>query len=235
MDNRRILRGAVAVIAALLTACASKPVPPTPTGAQEPTDFPNAYYLGLAKRGQPVFRVDPGRSLVIIEVRRAGSLAQLGHDHVVASHATTGFIAPEQGRADLYVALDTLVVDESSLREAAGLETHPSAADIAATRRNMLEKVLESDRYPFVRLAVTGAVVGPGEKRVPVAVTLHGTTRSIDASVEFQGGTGEALVTGSFAIDQSEFGIVPFSLLGGAIAVRDRVDVTFRLSADQLR
>ena len=58
------------------------------------------------------------------------------------------------GRADLYVPLDTLVVDEPALRAEAGFDTQPSAADIAGTRRNMLEKVLEADRYPFALIAV---------------------------------------------------------------------------------
>jgi hypothetical protein len=38
-------------------------------------------------------------------------------------------------------------------------------------------------------------------------------------------------VTGTFAIEQSKFGIAPFSILGGAIAVQDRVSISFRLRA----
>ena len=41
--------------------------------------------------------------------------------------------------------------------------------------------------------------------------------------------------TGSLAIDQSQFGIVPFSILGGAIAVQDRVNITFQIVASRVR
>ena len=68
---------------------------------------------------------------------------------MIASHDVAGFIAPGEGRADLYVPLDALVVDEPALRSEIGLDTQPSAADIEGTRRNMLEKVLETDRYPY--------------------------------------------------------------------------------------
>ena len=51
-------------------------------------------------------------SRIVIEVRRGGTLAQLGHDHVVVSHDVAGYVAPAEGRADLYVRLDRLVVDE---------------------------------------------------------------------------------------------------------------------------
>lgn len=235
MDKRRIALAVLIVVTALLAACASERPSPPRASARGPADFPSAYYLGLVEQGQPVFRIDPERSLVVIEVRRAGSLAQLGHDHVVASHAVAGYIAPDQGRADLYATLDTLVVDEPALRREAGFETQPAPADVAATRRNMLEKVLESDRHPFAQIAVNGAAAGQGEQRLRVAVTLHGSTRSVDAQVQLQTASEDALVTGSFAIHQSQFGIVPFSIFGGAIAVQDRVDIKFRLSASRVR
>ena len=235
MDRRRIARGVFIVVAALLAACASERPSPPLASARGPADFPSAHYLGLMEQGQPVFRIDPDRSLVVIEVRRAGSLAQLGHDHVVASHAVAGYIAPDQGRADLYTALDTLVVDEPALRDEAGFETHPSPADVAATRHNMLEKVLESDRHPFAQIAVTGAAAGQREQRLRVAVTLHGSTQYVDAPVQLQTASEDTLVTGSFAVDQSQFGIVPFSVLGGAIAVQDRVDIKLRIRASRVR
>jgi hypothetical protein len=42
------------------------------------------------------------------------------------------------------------------------------------------------------------------------------------------------VATGTLAIEQSEFGITPFSILGGAIAVKDRVDIAFRIVATRM-
>jgi hypothetical protein len=43
----------------------------------------------------------------------------------------------------------------------------------------------------------------------------------------------EWVVSGAFSINQSDFGIVPMSLLGGAIQVRDAVDIRFDIRASR--
>ena len=218
-------------VVTLLAACAPQvAVPPELAGGQ-PAGYPHAYYRQLLAAGNPVFQVDPARSLVVIEVRRGGSFAQFGHDHVVASHDATGNIAPDAGRADLYVPLDTLVVDEPALRDEAGFDTHPDDADIAGTRRNMLERVLDSRRYPYALIGVDGIDASSRAGPVRLALTLHGVTRSVDAAAAWEWTAEEFFVSGSFAIDQSDFGITPLALLGGAIAVQDRVNVQFRIRA----
>ena len=214
--------------AALLAACAPQP-PAKPAAEAVPADFPQAYYLQAAAAGKPVFRIDPSRSLVVVEVRRGGSLSRFGHDHVVASHDVTGFVAPGEGRSDLYVALDRLIVDEPELRAEAGFDTQPSEADIAGTRRNMLEHVLDAGQYPFALIRVTNS----GEPLLPkleVAITLHGVTRTQRIAAQVRIGE-EFDVSGRLALDQADFGITPFSILGGAIQVQDRVELRFRIHA----
>jgi len=41
-------------------------------------------------------------------------------------------------------------------------------------------------------------------------------------------------VTGRLSFDQTDFGITPYSLLGGAIAVKNGVDLRFRIQARRL-
>jgi hypothetical protein len=224
----------MAVIVALLAACATQVAAPPEIDRSKPADFPDAHYRRLLEQGFPVFRVDPARSRVVIEVRRSGSLARFGHDHVVASHDVAGYIAADEGRADFYVPLDALVVDDPALRAEAGLDTQPSPADIAGTRRNMLDRVLNTDRYPFALIAVKDGVAGAVPQPIRVAVTLHGVTRSVDASTQFERAADDVLVAGTLAIDQSAFRIAPFSVLGGAIAVQDRLNITFQIRASRM-
>jgi hypothetical protein len=223
-----------AFAAALFAGCAPAPRERVPAAPQVPSDFPAAHYEQLIARGAPVYRVDPAQSLVTIEVRRAGSLARLGHDHVVASRDVGGWVAPDEGRADLYVPLDRLSVDEPKLRADAGFDTQPSEADIAGTRANMLEKVLETEKYPFALIAASGPARA-GEAALEVAITLHGTKRSLPVPVRIEMGADDVRVSGRLSFDQSDFGIAPFSILGGAIAVRDRVDLRFRITARRAR
>ncbi len=234
MRDRRVALGAVAALAAVLAACAPQVAAPPEAGALAPSDFPASHYQRLLAQGTPVFRVDAARSIVVVEVRRGGSLARFGHDHVVASHDAAGYVAPDEGRADLYLPLAALVVDEPALRAEAGFDTQPSPADIAGTRSNMLDKVLEVDRYPHALIAVreTGADGSTGRFRV--TVTLHGVSRPVEVAARIAVAADGVAVTGTASIDQSEFGIAPFSILGGAIAVQDRVNVSFRIHARRI-
>lgn len=222
----------VAIAVSVLGGCAlfaPEPAPPSAAEVVAPAEFPEAYYRQAAEQGKPVFRVDSAASLVVIEVRRSGSLARLGHDHVVASRHVGGYVAPEDGRADLYVPLMHLTVDEGELRAEAGLDTQPSESDIAGTRANMLEKVLEADKYPFALIQVSGAGKEVGDIRI--ALTLHGQTRTLRVPVQVEADGKRMAVRGKLSFNQTDFGITPYSLFGGAIAVRDAVDLRFSIHA----
>jgi polyisoprenoid-binding protein YceI len=218
----------------LLAGCAlfaPEPAPAPTAPVAPPADFPEAYYRQAAAQGKPVFRVDPAASLVVIEVRRSGSLSRLGHDHVVASHHVGGYVAPEEGRGDLYVPLTHLTVDEEKLRAEAGFDTQPTEADIAGTRANMLEKVLEAERFPFALVRVSGARAGKGSGDISVALTLHGKTRTLKVPAQVTTDGKQISVSGRLSLNQTDFGITPYSLFSGALAVRDAVDVRFRIHA----
>jgi len=221
------------MLALTLAGCAPLVRERAPAAAP-PADFPEAHYLGVAAQGRPVFRVDPAESLVVIEVRRGGSLARLGHDHVVASHEVGGYVAPDERRADLYVQLERLEVDEAALRAEAGFDTQPTQRDIDGTRANMLEKVLEADKFPFALIRVSGVDARERSAMMGVAITLHGSTRTLQAPARIDADADRISVTGRLSFDQTDFGITPYSILGGAIAVQNRVDLRFRIRARRL-
>jgi len=229
----RALRAVVTatLLSALLGGCAPLLRGPAPAPAAPPADFPEGYYREALAQGKPVFRVDPAESLVVIEVRRSGSLARLGHDHVVASREVVGYVAPDEGRADLYVALARMQVDEAALRPEAGFDTQPTESDIEGTRANMLARVLEADKFPFALISVAGANAKEKKTTLAVAITLHGYMRTLQVPAEIEADAEKISVTGRLSFEQTDFGITPYSLLGGAIAVQNRVDLRFRIIA----
>jgi hypothetical protein len=225
---------AAAVTAEFICACVSQVPQPVQDKQQQPADFAERFYLDASERGRSVFRIDPALSIAVIEVRRGGSLARLGHDHVVASHDIQGYLAPEEGRADLYVQLDRLVVDEPELRAESGFDTHPSTAFIAATRQNMLDKVLEVEQYRFARISVRTADADVGGSPLNVSLTLHGTTRALQVPVAIEKTADEIAVSGRVTLNHTDFGMTPFSILGGAITVQDTVYVRFQIRARRM-
>jgi hypothetical protein len=225
---------AVPLLAILIAACTPQlretTLEPSTVARPVPQSFPcSGYERSAAQKGKSFYRVDPARSLISILVRRGGSLARLGHDHVVASHGVQGCITPEEGSADLYIVLVDLVVDEPALRAETGLDTQPSESDIAGTRANMLEKVLNTQQFPFAHIRVNGLKKMPMGVRLNVAITLHGVTRAFEVPAQMDASQDEMNATGSLELNQSDFGIVPFSILGGAIQVQDRMALNFKI------
>jgi hypothetical protein len=231
---------AATLLVGLLAGCAVQPPAPREAPAAEaPPGFPEAYYRQAAAQGMPVLRVDPKTSIVAIEVYRSGSLARLGHDHVVASHDVRGYVAPRENRADLYVRLDALVVDEPDLRKQAGFDTQPTDEDIAGTRRNMLAS-LEAQAFPYALIHLAGAgepgslagtLVNKVDKSVDVTITVHGVERKLRAPVALETSAGSLVATGRIALKQTDFGVTPLSVLGGAIQVKDDLNVRFTIRA----
>jgi hypothetical protein len=217
---------------ALVAGCA----PNVPLQAQktleQSANLPDAYYLQAEAQGKKILRVNAEKSLVVFEVRRAGAFARFGHDHVVASHEVKGFVAADEGKADLSVQLDKLVIDEPALRAEAGFTTQPTADDIAGTRRNMLNKVLDADRFPYALMQITRK---GSESNLNVSITLHGMTRTFDVPASIETKEDGMIVSGKMTFNQSDFGIVPFSILNGAIQVQDRLDMRFHIVAETKR
>ncbi|MDR3064904.1 MULTISPECIES: YceI family protein [Comamonas] len=240
MKAFKLLLALMTALTALVTLIAGCSQPALETaqatrGQARPADFPAAFYKQAAASGQEVLQVEPTRSLVFITVRRAGTLASLGHDHVVASRQLQGYVSPRLGRADLYVALDSLSVDEPALRAMAGLDTQPSASDIEGTRSNMRTRVLQTSLHPFARVQVRSDPDAEGEVSLAVELTIHGVTRSLSVPARIDKKPGTVHIRGALSLDQSSFGITPFSILGGAIQVRDRLDMGFDVLAGPLR
>nr|WP_315261342.1 YceI family protein [uncultured Duganella sp.] len=213
------------IFAALLTLSACSQLPPP---AQPPAPVaPPAAPIPPAAAG-PVLQIDSAQSLIAVTVRRGGVLARLGHDHVVASHTVTGTVSPARNVADFTFRLDEMKIDEAELRQVAGLAKQPSADAIEGTRYNMLNKVLDAERYPLVRVHAERIAA---DQPLQVSITLHGVTRTLAIPVELREEQGVVNVKGSVDLKQTDFGLTPFSVMAGAMSVQDRMELRFDLTA----
>jgi hypothetical protein len=201
--------------------------------ADAPAAFPFDIYRNAAERGEVVYAIDAGASTAFVQVSRAGLLARFGHDHVVASHDVYGYVLrPDPAgtlsgaRADLYLPLATLAVDETELREAVGLTTDPSAKDIEGTKTNMY-KTLDVEAHP----GLTVNVLMISEDALFTNLTLHGVRQSYRIPVDINFDENTLQVSGEFTLLQTDHGIKPFRALGGTLAVSDELVVRFEIIA----
>ena len=223
------------LLMSLSASCAddAADVVPVQTTGDSPETFPFEVYQQAEGRGEVVYKIDPATSTAIVRVSRAGFLAWLGHDHIVASHEVGGYVllpdpagTSSGARADLYLPLASLSVDEAELLKAAGLDSEPSAKDIEIMRTRMLNS-LEAPAYPWLTvnvLMISGDAIFAN-------LDLHGVRRSyrIPVKIEFDDDILE--VTGEFTLSQTEHGIKPFRAFAGALSVSDELAVSFELIA----
>ncbi|MGJ9416337.1 YceI family protein [Massilia sp. CMS3.1] len=210
----------------LLTACGPQLAPPGPGPGADPDA-----YRAAAASGVAVYAVDPHASLLAVTVRRAGLMARLGHDHVVASHTLAGYVAPGAGHADVSFRVDQMTVDEPQMLRDAGIDRQPSSKAVEGTRANMLGPVLDAQRYPVVTLHAERQADG----RLRIAATLHGTTRwlALPATVKVE--AAQVTASGTARLKQTDFGITPFSVGRGLLSVQDELEVRYHIVARRQR
>jgi polyisoprenoid-binding protein YceI len=209
--------------------------PPAPAAAL-PTDFPIQFYAN--EPADAVYRVVPARSSLIVKVYRAGPLAALGHNHVVTNASTDGYVYLADdlanARADLFVPVDSFVVDDPTARAAAGLDfaTQPTASEIAGTREHMLgSALLDGAAFPYIRVHVAPLSVGERSTRVNASIEVRGKTATLPVDVDWRRTGGELSIVAQFSVDHATLGLAPYSALGGALRVADSIDVSIALVA----
>lgn len=244
-----LVRIAGPIVAALvLTGCPATSVRPplmdrspsgASAGAQErpPPNNEALPEVGAADvRGATVYRIDSQASNVQIHVFRGGTLARLGHNHVMTSKHVTGRVWMQSALArsgfELSFPVAQLVVDDAQERAAAGSDFPGEIPDDdrEGTRRNMLRaEVLNAERYPTIALRSIQLSGTQQKPQVVARIKIKEVSQdvTIPTSVAIEG--AKLTATGEFDIQQTSFGIKPFSIGLGALEVVDKLHVKFVL------
>lgn len=221
------------VVVLALGGCAS-PTPPAPppepaTAADIPAD---------AIR----YRILEDDSLVEIAVYPDGPLAHLGHHHLITASRIEGSLWRHDQLAKsgfaLRLAVNALTVDDNEARmvardwAGAGFVRPVSAEARQATRRNMLgPEVLDSANHPWLSMHSLALENREGTLRVTAEVSMRGQRRQMAFDADLKESASQLQTSGLFRIQQSDFGIAPYSVGLGALRVKDEVRVRFKLKA----
>jgi polyisoprenoid-binding protein YceI len=181
------------------------------------------------------YEIDPGKSTLQILVFSAGPLAKLGHNHLMTG-ALHGWVSVDYATAqfdfELSMLVDQLVVDDPTARLTAGaaFSRSISESERATTRRLLLRADgLDARHFPAVTMRSVGTTGTLQAPQVTTRITLRGVSRDFSISPRTTYGPTSVAAVGEFALQQSDFGIEPFSIAFGALRTDDRLHVKFTL------
>lgn len=241
--ERRYLLLSVSAAGFILTSlagCPTRPQGPEPASAAKigPVAPPAPTQR---HEGRP-FDVASSESLLTILAFRGGTLAKVGHNHVIASHDVTGtFYVPEDvshSTFELHIPVAQLAIDEPDLRAKEGPDFPKDVPDSAkeGTRRNMLsEALLNGAQYSEILLTAQHIdIPTPGSQvRADVQITVRGQTHIISVPVTYSLSNGQLTASGELPLKQSDLGLTPFTAMLGALAVQDEMKVRFNFVAHE--
>jgi len=172
-------------------------------------------------------------------VYKAGSLARLGHNHVISVPDLHGSVTAtptdlSASRFDLQFKVGTLVVDDAKLRSGLGPDfaSVPSADDIAGTRKNMLsDRVLMGEKYQTIKVTGVGPAGPDGAQTLKITVELLGRSvpLTVPTKVEMHG--DDLTASGEFDLTHATLGMMPFTVMLGALQVADNMKFVYRIHA----
>jgi len=185
------------------------------------------------------YSIDASGSDVHWLVYKSGSLARLGHNHVISIPDLAGSVTANPtdlsaSRFDLQFKVGTLVVDDPKLRSGLGPDfaSVPSADDIAGTRKNMLsDRVLMGEKYQTIKVTGVGPAGPDGSQTLKITVELLGRSvpLTVPTKVEMHG--DELTASGEFDLTHTTLGMMPFTVMLGALQVADNMKFVYRIHA----
>jgi polyisoprenoid-binding protein YceI len=161
--------------------------------------------------------IDTRASVLTVQVSKAGLFSALGHDHEISAPISQGSIDSAAHQVSISVDATRLRVRDQDI----------SNNDRAQIRATMLgPEVLDAQHYSSIVFRATSAqATAPGAWLVRGDLTLHGQSRPIAVDVSER----EGHYVGRARFKQTEFGITPVKVAGGAIRVKDELQVEFNI------
>jgi polyisoprenoid-binding protein YceI len=175
------------------------------------------------------FELVPSESAVTIHVGTSGLLSDFGHEHDVSAPAFSGTVTFDP--KDLTQAHVSATFDAQRLIVVH--EREPKDTEkVQATMRG--PRVLDSARYPRIRFTSLRCLVREVrpevyEARVDGELELHGVKRPLSVPLRLEVSKDQLIAHGNVALRQTQFGIKPVRIAGGAITVPDEVTVRLEL------
>jgi len=178
------------------------------------------------------YSVDSTHSKVEINVYKEGVFKAFGHDHVIAAKELSGEVEFEPEKMEGSTV--RLRIPTKSIKVVDPGESEKDRQEVQATMEG--EKVLDAAKFPetaFSSTGVSGAkkAVGGWELTLAGKLKLHGVEKSVSFPLRVRADGGELRGEGEISLLQSDYGITPVKVGGGAVKVKDKLKITFTIVA----
>jgi polyisoprenoid-binding protein YceI len=155
------------------------------------------------------------KGTITIHVGKSGLFSGFGHNHTVVAPIDHGNVDTKDMAVEITVITARMKVTDSDVSE----------KDRAEVQSTMLgPKVLDAAKFPEIRFKSSQVEqTGPGHFRVMGKLDLHGASKELVFEV-----TGDAnRYKGKTKLKQTDFGIQPVTAAGGAVKVKDELEIEF--------
>ena len=159
--------------------------------------------------------IDAAKSVMTVRVYKAGVFSALGHDHDIAAPIAAGTVDLGAHKVELQLNAAALKVRDAG-------ESDKDRDKVQSTMAG--PDVLDAEHHPQITFKSTEAEpLGNGSWRLHGELNLHGQTHAVAVEVAEKGGH----YVGTSSFRQTEFGIKPVKIAGGAVRVKDQVRIEF--------
>jgi hypothetical protein len=166
--------------------------------------------------------IDTQRSTVTVRVFKSGLFRAFADDHIVQAPLVEGSI-DDSATPHVQIVIDA--------RRMSVLDPGLSAKDRQEVQARMLgAEVLDVNRFQWISFhSVAVQRLDAGGWLVRGELDLHGRIHGVLVNVKPVRGH----YTGSVTVRQSDFGIVPISVAGGTVKVKDEIVIDFDIVATE--
>jgi polyisoprenoid-binding protein YceI len=168
-------------------------------------------FCGVALAATPI---DAQKSVLTIRVFKTGFFSAFAHDHEINAPIDGGSFSEDPASVELKVDARKLKVIDK---------------DVSDNERDKVQKnmqgpeVLDSEKFPEIRFHSNNVEKAGDGWQVTGDLNLHGETHPVAFKVQKVNGHYQ----GRAEVKQKDFGIVPISIAGGSVKVKNEVRIEF--------
>lgn len=172
------------------------------------------------------FSLGPDAGRLLVRTGRTGLGSRAGHDltlEVTRWEGTAHLESVEPAAGSVEV---TAWVDSLEVREGTGGLKPLTDGDRRDIKKNITDKILRADRHPTIEFRSTAVEGDSAALTVQGELTIGGETHPATLHATLV----DDRLTGKATVQQSQWGIKPYTGFFGALKLKDDVEVAFDLS-----